>query len=489
MQIRTQAYAIAILGVAAIAMVAATLLVFEGQTRRALARSQFASSIVADGFAGLRLVTTEYFIYRSARTEAQWRQRHATIAGILASDILEGEPEQAILRTMRQRHAYLSEVFARLVAIRERVGAGEASGESWRALEGRLVTQIMLATQDMVVDASRLARRSHESLVEARETASAVVLFLVGLMGAAALANLWFVLRHVVNPLRRLTEGAAAVGAGDLAFRTRLAGANEMSAFSGAFDGMAASLARARAEVEVRNEQLERVNQELESFSYSVSHDLRSPLRGIDGWSLALLEDYGDGLDPKARGYLETVRTEAQRMGRLIDDLLNLSRVGRSEMKLEAVDFSALASRVAARLAESHPGRKLAFDIEPGLVARGDPRLLEIALANLLDNACKFTAPRPVARISVGVADEPAADGAPRERAFFVRDNGVGFDGERARKLFGAFQRFHHASEFPGTGIGLATVKRIIARHGGRIRGQSRPGEGASFHFSLGDKP
>ncbi|RCK81202.1 MAG: Sensory box histidine kinase [Candidatus Ozemobacter sibiricus] len=264
-----------------------------------------------------------------------------------------------------------------------------------------------------------------------------------------------------------------------------------------------------------RTAQLEAANRELEAFSYSVSHDLRAPLRGIDGWSVALLEDCAAGLDERGRQYLGRVRAEAQRMGLLIDELLQLSRVTRSKLEPTTVDLSALAQKVADRLREAHPDRQLEFLIAPGLQARGDPLLLEIVLTNLLDNACKFTRPRSPARIEFRRLD-PAIDtdlaagpttrsdsewpghpGGPigrpdpatlaRVPVFLVRDNGVGFDMAYAGKLFGAFQRLHRSSEFPGTGIGLATVARIIHRHGGRVWGESRPDAGATFYFTLGE--
>jgi PAS domain S-box-containing protein len=233
--------------------------------------------------------------------------------------------------------------------------------------------------------------------------------------------------------------------------------------------------------VQERTTQLQATNQELESFSYSVSHDLRAPLRGIDGWSLALLEDYGRDLDEKAQKYLGRVRGETQKMGLLIDDLLQLSRVTRSEMDAAPVDLSAAARRVAAKLKEAHPDRTLRFEIQPDLKADVDPRLIDIALTNLFDNAVKFTRTRPEAVIEFGAAEHNG------HRGYFVRDNGVGFEMKYAGTLFGAFQRLHKASEFPGTGIGLATVKRVVHRHGGEVWAEAEPDRGATFGFSLGD--
>ncbi|HMD83093.1 MAG TPA: PAS domain S-box protein [Terriglobia bacterium] len=232
--------------------------------------------------------------------------------------------------------------------------------------------------------------------------------------------------------------------------------------------------------VRSRTAELEAANRELEAFAHSVSHDLRAPLRGIDGWSLALLEDYGGCLDAQGQKYLDRVRSEAQRMGKLIDDLLHLSRVGRAELVPTTVDLTSLAETIVARLKESRPDRSIEFVVAPQLKCTGDARLLEIALTNLLDNAMKFTGARNAARVEFG---EREYEGNP---AFFVRDNGVGFDMAYAGMLFGPFQRLHKASEFPGTGIGLATVQRVIHRHGGRIWAEAQVGAGATLYFTLG---
>ncbi len=232
--------------------------------------------------------------------------------------------------------------------------------------------------------------------------------------------------------------------------------------------------------VRERTAQLEAANKELEAFAYAVSHDLRAPLRGIDGWSLALAEDYGGQLDERALKFLDRVRSETQRMGLLIDDLLQLSRITRSEMERHEADLTAIANAVAGRLRESHPGRRIEFRIEPGLTAAADGRLLEVVLTNLLSNAVKFTGGRVDAEIEFGRRE------CESEPAFYVRDNGVGFDMAFANMLFAAFQRLHKKSEFPGTGIGLATVQRIIHRHGGRVWAEAMPGRGATFYFTIG---
>jgi light-regulated signal transduction histidine kinase (bacteriophytochrome) len=243
---------------------------------------------------------------------------------------------------------------------------------------------------------------------------------------------------------------------------------------------------RTEAHINALNESLARrvaeldaVNRELEAFSYSVSHDLRAPLRGIDGFSHALLEDYESVLDDQGKDYLRRIRAATQRMAELIDDLLALSRVTRREMRRESVDLTALARTVATQLERAEPGRRVDWVIADGVRATGDGALLRLLLENLLGNAWKFTSKQDLARIEFGTV---AIDGG---LAYVVRDNGVGFDMAHAAKLFGAFQRLHSTREFSGTGIGLATVQRVVHRHGGRVWAEAEPGKGASFYFTL----
>ncbi len=243
------------------------------------------------------------------------------------------------------------------------------------------------------------------------------------------------------------------------------------------------SLAR---RVRERTAALEAANKELEAFSYSVSHDLRAPLRALNGFSQALLSQYGPQLDAQGRHYLERIQASAQRMGDLIDDLLTLSRITRREMTRQPVDLSALAREIAAELQAREPQRQAEFNIADGLTTEGDPHLLRIALENLLGNAWKFTGKREQTFIEFGKIERGRAGDSLSPHTFFVRDNGAGFDMAYAGKLFAPFQRLHGLEEFPGTGIGLATVQRIVARHGGRVWAEAAVEQGATFYFTLG---
>jgi PAS domain S-box-containing protein len=241
--------------------------------------------------------------------------------------------------------------------------------------------------------------------------------------------------------------------------------------------------ARQAAEQRVidRTTALEAANRELEAFSYAVSHDLRAPLRSINGFSQALLEDAAARLDEQDKDYLTRIRGATQRMAQLIEALLALSRITRAELQREDLDLSAMAKAIAADLQGQEPMRHVAFVIAEGLRATGDPRLLRVGLENLLGNAWKFTAKRPQACIEVGRLTQP--DGI---LAFFVRDNGAGFEMAYADKLFAPFQRLHRTAEYEGTGIGLATLQRIIYRHGGRTWAEGAVDQGATFYFTLG---
>jgi signal transduction histidine kinase len=314
-----------------------------------------------------------------------------------------------------------------------------------------------------------------------------LALLLLGTLSAWALAT------AITKPVLALQKGAEAIAAGDLDQKVATGSRDEIGRLASTFDAMTEALARDRAgrekaesEVKKLNEdlrqhvrQLEESNRELDAFSYSVSHDLRSPLRSIDGFSLALLEDQADKLDAEGKGYLERVRNATQRMSQLIDDLLKLSRVARFEMKRERVDLGALASAVAQRLTQNHPERPADLIIDDGLVAYGDERLLTVVLENLFANAWKFSATEARTVIEFGALLQA------EEVVYFVRDNGVGFDMTYAEKLFSPFQRLHRESEFAGTGIGLATVKRIINRHGGRVWIESERGRGTTVYFTL----
>lgn len=293
----------------------------------------------------------------------------------------------------------------------------------------------------------------------------------------------WLMAGSVAHPLARLAGYSRRIQDGDYSAEIIATGNDEVAAVTASVKSMVARLLETTEALEQSNAELLAVNKELEAFSYSVSHDLRAPLRAIDGFSLAVVEDCSDKLDENGKGYLERVRAATQRMGLLIDDLLNLSRIGRVEMRRVDVDLSSLAREIAADLKKTQPERLVEFAISDDLRAKGDPALFRIILENLLGNAWKFTGKHPRAKIEFGYTRREGRE------VFFVKDDGAGFDMAYAQKLFSPFQRLHMASDFPGTGIGLATVQRIIRRHGGSVWAEAGVEQGATFYFVLGEHP
>lgn len=239
---------------------------------------------------------------------------------------------------------------------------------------------------------------------------------------------------------------------------------------------------RAR-EIKEANNKLTEANKELEAFSYTISHDLRAPLRSIISFSNVLLEEYQTTLDPQAKDYLQRIVNAGKRMNLMVESLLGLARLAREEVRIQSIDLSSLVKSLRDQLVAIDPDRKVDFIIEPNMKIDGDPRLLEVALQNLINNAWKFSSKTDAPRIEVGQTTEN------NERVFFVKDNGDGFDMQYAEKLFGPFQRLHTESQFTGTGIGLATVQKIIQRHKGKIWAKSAPGQGATFFFTLPQIP
>jgi signal transduction histidine kinase len=322
--------------------------------------------------------------------------------------------------------------------------------------------------ETVMAPADRLVRRA--SLIAA------------GLLVLAAFAG-WGFSRRITTPLGRVTLAAEALAESRHAPHIDIDRYDEIGRLADSFNVMAEKVERARVELERRVEQrtaeLTAANRELESFSYSVSHDLRAPLRAIAGFVQILEEDHGTAFDHDARKAFERVRINAARMGQLIDDLLEFSRIARVPLTSRGVDMAALA-RMAADEAVAAGGRPVQLTIAALPQAQGEPTLLAQVWTNLLSNAVKFTARVPEARITVGAT----ADGTGT--VYFVRDNGAGFDPEHASKLFGVFQRLHRTSEFEGTGVGLAIVQRVVLRHGGRVWAESAVGQGATFYFTLG---
>jgi signal transduction histidine kinase len=443
-------------------------------------RQRRKTSEIARALNDLRLVSFEYILYRPERAQLQEDEAGSRLDRLLASyEVSDPEPRE-ILADLRDRSAATRQIFEELrAAPRLDVGSPAADAEIMRRFEAQLSRKLLILQQETLVDAFRLADFSTERISQAQRRV--VMVFLAGLMLIAATTGgaAWIIHRGVLAPIRRLEQATREVAAGNWNFKLDIGGDDEIGEMSRNFDAMTGALKSSFAQIERSNQELAALNKEIEAFSYSVSHDLRAPLRSMDGFSLALMEDYGESLDDEARDYLRRIRAASQRMGRLIDELLGLSRVTRTELAIRPVDLSAMARDIAAALEQQQPGRAVRWEIDDGLVVQADKSLMQIAMQNLLENAWKFTSKTEQPVIRVG---RTAHDG---QTACFVADNGVGFDMAYADRLFGAFQRLHHESEFAGTGIGLAIVQRIVRRHEGRIWARSQPGRGATFFFTL----
>ncbi|MCU6433362.1 HAMP domain-containing protein [Undibacterium sp. Jales W-56] len=485
MQIRTQHTLGTLVSSIALSIIALTLFNSIQQANEANARSNYATDVVAKGINELRFVAVEYIISKPERAKLQWQQKHTSLTKYLTQNIFDQQNEQLIMQELRLQHQYMQQTFKELVELDSQTAGNERERMLSDEVRKRLVTRLMIISQDSISDATHLAQITNARTIEAQRRTTWLIVLLLILIGLVILVNYVTALTQILGPINKLKLGTDAFAKGDFNFRTRLSVNNELGDLSRAFDQMAARLLESRKALEDKSALLQETNKELESFSYSVSHDLRSPLRGIDGWGLALIEDYGNTLDETAHEYVDRIRKETQHMGQLIDDLLQLARVTRSEIKREVVDLSGLANKLSEELKQTHNQRQIKFIIQPGMTMQGDIRLLEILMTNLLDNACKFTSPRPLACIEFGSTRVEDPESKLDISTYFVRDNGVGFDMAHAKRLFGAFQRMHRASSFPGTGIGLATVQRIVHRHGGKVWADAQLDQGATFYFTL----
>jgi signal transduction histidine kinase len=394
--------------------------------------------------------------------------------------------EQYLIRSIKSLVPELKSLFVQLVALND-PGGSPMNASLRQEAERRLTAQLFVRSRSARTDAVDLADHISSDTANGQRTVLVLTSVAVLLAALATSLVLVFMVRGISTSLSSLHAGAEAIGAGNLAYRIHGLPPDELgelgdslSRMAGQLESLTVSKADLEARVRERTSQLEASNRELEAFAYSVSHDLRAPLRGIDGFGHALLEDYGESLDEQGKDFLRRIRHATQHMGQLIDDMLKLSRLTRADMRWTVVDVSEIAAKSAAALAGGSPDRVVDVRIEPGISVVGDPDLLSVVVENLLDNAWKFSGKRPDAMIEVSATTAESG-----EHAFLVRDNGVGFDMAYAGKLFGAFQRLHSSDEFPGTGVGLATVQRVVNRHGGRVWAEGVVERGAAFYVAL----
>ena len=466
-------------GLGTIALLAVVIWWANGEVESA-DRQRRRMSDVARVLNDLRLVTFEYVLYRNQRAYQQERQVSERLARQLEEPIFsEPEPSET-LADLRRRSIETRELLEELQANTNSRAPDESAQKLYEELISR---KLLVLHQESLVDAFRLTDFSTARIAQAQQRVVGVILAGLALISLATVAAGWLIHRSVLAPIQRLQQATREVASGNWNFRLDIAGHDEIGEMSRNFDAMTTTLRNSFAQIERSNQELAALNREIEAFSYSVSHDLRAPLRSMDGFSLALLEDYGDRLDDEGREHLSRIRAASQRMGRLIDELLGLSRVTRTELVLRDVDLGAMARDIAISMQKLNPDRDVRWEIAEPLRVHADKALMQIAMQNLLENAWKFTSKSPNAVIRIG---STVADG---RQVCFVADNGVGFDMTYADRLFGAFQRLHHESDFPGTGIGLAIVHRIIRRHDGTLWAEARPGQGATFQFHLPGGP
>jgi signal transduction histidine kinase len=442
------------------------------QVRAAVAQRGQSVEIV-DALNNMRMVSFEYLLNRRDRARLQEQIVWNRLERLFANPVPLDGAAATILASLRSQGEASHRLFSEVDAA---TGTGTVD-ETQRRFEAQLSSRILILQQNSLVDAEQLI---HDAGARIDETQHRVVLVTgLGLLVMALLtaATAWLFRRDVLGPIARLELATREVAAGNWSFELDVGSSDELGDMARHFDAMTRALRESFSRLQVSNRDLVVMNKELESFSYSVSHDLRSPLRSMDGFSLALLEDYGDRLDDDARDSLQRIRAASQRMGRLIDELLGLARVTRAELRIQDIDLSAMAEEIAATLARAEPERHVRWEIEKSILVRGDRELIAIALQNLLANAWKFTSKVEEAVIRVGTRYEGGV------QVCFVSDNGAGFDMAYASRLFGAFQRLHHESDFPGTGVGLATVQRVMHRHGWSLGAQASPGQGATFYF------
>ncbi len=434
---------------------------------------------LARGLADARLVTFEYILHRQERARQQENEVWRRLDRLIADHSFSDPAQRELLSSLRKRIATSHRLFTELISTPSAEASNAVDKESVRRFEAQLSSRLLILQQENMADTFVLTDSATERINAAQKRVVIVILAGLALIALTTCVAAWLINRAVLAPIARLEQATREVAAGNWQYLLDTGSNDEIGDMSRNFNAMTRSLNMSFDQIERSNQELAALNQEIEAFSYSVSHDLRGPLRSMDGFSLALLEDYGDKLDEEAQDYLNRIRNASQRMGRLIDELLGLSRVTRVELMVKPVNLSDLAQEIADSIDQQHPERSVQWIIEPGMTVHADRSLIQIAMQNLLENAWKFTGKTDKPTIRVGTSEQ---DG---KKVCFVADNGVGFDMAYADRLFGAFQRLHHESEFAGTGIGLAIVQRIFRRHEGKIWVQAKPNLGATFFFSL----
>ena len=487
---------------AALAVIMALLFSWSQQQLAAANRAKNLADEIVSSVFERKALNSDYLRNSNQSAKDKWLAKQKQI-----SELLQENPAELVAMSDRQTFDDIrkslensSALFQQIVSNRENARKGGRLQAEADAVENRLREQLLLEFLETIADAHRLQKASNALIASTQKTAAWVSLSMVVSVAFFLIALSWSLGRIISKGIASLQQGATAIGAGNLHYTIPIVAEDEFAHVAEAFNTMSGKLAESHAALEqdivVRQQtaaaieelnqelsqtvaQLQGANQELEAFAYSVSHDLRAPLRAMGGFSEALVEDYGDKLETEAREYLEEIIVGSRHMGQLIDGLLTLSRSTRGELRHDRVDLTLMAARLRREQEKAEPERRVEWQIAAGLSTGGDGRMIEVIMRNLLDNAWKYTvgAIEPLIRVY----------GEARGNALFfcVADNGAGFDMAHAEKLFQPFQRLHRQDEFPGIGIGLATAQRIVHRHGGTIEATGTPRQGATFRFSL----
>ena len=487
--------------VVAISLAMATTLVvfYRGQLLKESFRKTAFFDQVIKGTSELNYLALGFALYQGDRFKTQWHQRHASLEKHLLGAELTGDDDKAAVADMRHEMAVIKDLFEQVVSNYDSAGslAGIARDMKLETNE-RILARLLARAQGMDNDATRLAEanKRKDFIVQRRVffTILGLSLFMV-----LVIAFIAFVLsRSVIDGLKALEEGAEAISSGNMDRRIAVRSNDEIGNVSRVFNDMASKLKEnylelqkshdelehrveeRTAELQERTKQLEVLNRELESFSFSVSHDLRAPLRAIDGYSRMLVKKYGSAFNEDASRMIDLVRRNTEMMSNLIEDLLAFSKVQKTGMSLSKIDMDALARETWDSIRTAHPEREIEFTITKLLPGFGDRALIRQVLFNLISNAVKFTKNRKPGIIEMSSYTEPGG-----KVVYCLKDRGVGFDMAFYDRLFGVFQRLHAQEEYEGTGVGLAIVQRIVNRHGGEVWAEGKVDEGATFYFTL----
>ncbi|WP_198263120.1 sensor histidine kinase [sulfur-oxidizing endosymbiont of Gigantopelta aegis] len=449
---------------------------------------------IIQGVFELNLLTTEYLSVRSKRSETQWKKRHASLTNqILISSRSVGNKSRQILMRARFDLANIRSLFFKILVAHQQIAIDNKHN---LRLVKRLADQVRLTSQKVVSDINRVGTLTLITLKETEAKAISSLQLLMVLVFLVLVGIMIWVQRSFIVPITKLKDYSEKLIGGDYHRAIKINGKNEMADLAMSFNTLAVAIAdkierltEQTVYLEDSKVQLEVTNKELESYAYSISHDLRSPLRSIDGFSLVLLEDFGDTLDEEALGYLQRIRTGTKKMSELITELLNISRIMKEGMKLEKIDLQKMANEEINVLRDTYIDKNIQFSCAKLSMVVGDNALLRSVIENLLNNAIKYSQKEDPIIVKMGLLQMQMVDESTKEvhnqSVFFVKDNGVGFDMKHKNKLFKPFQRLHKVNEFEGSGIGLATVQRILIRHNGEIWAESVMGQGATFYFTL----